>query len=827
VSSGEPDQTLLRAPAAVRLVDLDLGEDLPLAREGEPYRSAYVVGTRRGRPVAVRTVALEGARNLSAATLAELFGDAPLGPAEESLSAPLPSVSVVITTCAEDASVSRTVTSVLECDPPPLEVIVVENRPARSTVGETLARLFGSDPRVRFIEECAVGVSHARNAGLLAANGGVVAFTDDDVIVDRAWIGAIAQSFARQPDAGCVTGLILPLDLETDAQVYVEQFAGFGKGWDRRVYSIDDPTSELFPFAAGEFGSGACTAVRRDIAVELGGFAAELGAGTLARGGEDLDLYVRVLLGGHTLVYEPAVFLWHRHLRTARELHREIFSYGIGLSAMVTKQMAEGQARLILRRVPAGLRFLRDPASRKNIRKAPGYPRKFDWIERAGFAAGPLAYMASARRETQLDGGGFTDGPASRAWREYEPSWVGEVDVLEAPIALHADAVAPHPAYRRARILVRRGVEPLGLIELALRDGEASPEVLREQVEAKLAMSWDREGVAGRFAGDLPALSVVICTRERPGQLHRALESVLASDVEDFEVVVVDNAPDGPSTRDCVESFGDARLRYVCEPVPGLSRARNRGVASATGEILAFTDDDVIVDAAWLRQLAGAFGASPRIACATGLVLAAELETAAQAYFDTKVGWVSGLEPRLFDLRENRGKRLFFPYAAGEFGTGANFAVRRDAFKDVGLFDEALGTGTPARGGEDLDFFARVIVSGAVLAYEPSALAWHFHRRDLESLRSQLYGYGSGLGAYAFKQVLRGNALGQLVASAMTGTPNGGRVRDSDRPGHYSALGLAALELRGLASGPVLYLRGEQLARRHPPIEGAPTMAAA
>jgi GT2 family glycosyltransferase len=253
------------------------------------------------------------------------------------------------------------------------------------------------------VAEPHVGLSSARNAGLWAAEGEVVAFTDDDVIVDRGWVGWIARAFASEPDAACVTGLIVPSDLDNEAQVLMEQFAGFGKGFERRVHRLSEPSSPLFPFAAGEFGSGACTALRRDVGRALGGFDPALGAGTVSRGGEDLDLFVRVLLAGHAIVYEPAAMLAHRHPDEDRRLRSEIFSYGVGLAAMVTKQALDGQALAIVRRIPLALRHLRDPGSRKNVGKGPGYPRSYDWIERAGMAVGPVAYLRSRRRERKLD----------------------------------------------------------------------------------------------------------------------------------------------------------------------------------------------------------------------------------------------------------------------------------------------------------------------------------------------------------------------------------------------------------------------------------------
>jgi GT2 family glycosyltransferase len=394
----------LRAPVAVRTVDLDAGADLDLARAGAPYQGALLLGMRRGLPVGTASLPLRSGPRVSAPEIAALFAglDAVRGPGEVAPAAPLPGVSVVVTTCAQERSTATAVESVLAADPPAIEVIVVENRPARSRVAAMLRERLGPGQHVRCVAEPHVGLSSARNAGLWAATGEVVAFTDDDVIVDPGWVGWIARAFAAEPDAACVTGLIVPSDLNTEAQVLMEQFAGFGKGFERRVHRLTEPSSPLFPFAAGEFGSGACTALRRDLGRALGGFDPALGAGTVSRGGEDLDLFVRVLLGGHAIVYEPAAMLAHRHPDEDRGLRAEIFSYGVGLAAMITKQALDGQALAIARRVPSALRHLRDPASRKNVRKGPGYPRSYDWIERAGMALGPVAYLRSLRHERRL-----------------------------------------------------------------------------------------------------------------------------------------------------------------------------------------------------------------------------------------------------------------------------------------------------------------------------------------------------------------------------------------------------------------------------------------
>jgi GT2 family glycosyltransferase len=398
-SEPHPSSTLL-APAAVRTIELDRPEPLELAREGAPYRSALLIAMREGAPIAAQSVKLNGKTRLEPGELLALFPELPDGaPPSMPRYGSAPSVSVVVTTCAQAESLLATVASLLVCDPAPHEVIVVENRPRQSQVAAALRDRFGDDERVRYVEEHRVGLSWARNAGANVATGDVVAVTDDDVLVDRRWIDWLCRAFTSEPDVACVTGLILPTDLANDEQVLIEQFAGWGKGFERRVFRLSEPTSPLAPFAAGEYGSGAATAIRRDVMRELGGFDEALGAGTIARGGEDLDLYVRVLLAGHAIVYEPAAMIFHRHPDATEHIRREVFGYGVALSAMVTKQMVGGQALAVLRRLPRALRFLRDPSSRKNVRKGPSYDRRYDWIELAGIATGPFAYLASRRQQ--------------------------------------------------------------------------------------------------------------------------------------------------------------------------------------------------------------------------------------------------------------------------------------------------------------------------------------------------------------------------------------------------------------------------------------------
>jgi GT2 family glycosyltransferase len=153
------------------------------------------------------------------------------------------------------------------------------------------------------------------------------------------------------------------------------------------------------------------------------------------------------------------------------------------------------------------------------------------------------------------------------------------------------------------------------------------------------------------------------------------------------------------------------------------------------------------------------------------------------------------------------------------FGTGANFAVRAEAARAIGEFDEALGAGAMTRGGEDLDYFVRTLYcDGWQIAYEPRALVWHYHRADADSLAQQMYGYGTGLTAYAVKTALQPSHFVRVCG--MTARFLWLRLVRRDRTygvdtGHGE---LQRLQRKGLAAGPWLYLRARRAARRNPPL---------
>lgn len=426
--------------------------------------------------------------------------------------------------------------------------------------------------------------------------------------------------------------------------------------------------------------------------------------------------------------------------------------------------------------------------------------------KRVGMLAAYLQPLASRREAKRLD--------AIAA--AHPPIWTGEINT-EAE--LH-DLAAPRrdgPPYRQARLLVRADGEPQGFVSVELdADGRIDADRLRRALDHQLVRVTRATDAEAPLLCDVatPGVSVIVCTRDRADSLRLTLQSLVACDYPSLKVVVVDNAPVTDATRRLIVELGDPRVRWVLEPHPGLSRARNRGVAEAADEVIAFTDDDVIVDRLWVRALVRGLRRRETVGCVTGLVAAAELETPAQQYFERKVGWSDEFMPRLFDLGEHRMDLPLYPYVAGNFGAGANFAVTRQTLAAVGAFDEALGAGSPAKGGEDLDYFLRLVLAGFAIAYEPSAIVWHVHRRDLPGLRTQLEGYGSGLSAFLFKHLLQPRTARDILRRALLGLRQMHHLRQRGRHQGSDHMKLWRTELYGFVMGPARYLRGRRTGGR-------------
>ena len=374
---------------------------------------------------------------------------------------------------------------------------------------------------------------------------------------------------------------------------------------------------------------------------------------------------------------------------------------------------------------------------------------------------------------------------------------VVQLDIDDLP-----EGVPVYPAYGQALVIVRRRGAPVAQFYVPVSDGRLNMREIRRALDAAIVKSrwrWAADDYLGEDPPPvLPSTTVAICTRERPEDLTRALHAIAALCPAPAEVLVIDNAPATPRTREVVESFPSCR--YVREDRRGLDAARNRALSEAASSIVAFTDDDAAPEPGWLGYLLQPF-ADPRVMCATGLTLPLELETTAQEWFERLSPFGRGFERRLFDGTRDD------PVAVARAGAGANMALRRTVLEQVGPFDEALDAGTETKSGGDHDMFGRILASGFRIVYEPRAVSWHRHRRTWEELREAIHGYGVGIYAMWTRRLIVDHELGVLRHAArwlrLVQIPR--LWRSLWRRPDSIPIDLLLAELRGCLAGPHAY----------------------
>jgi GT2 family glycosyltransferase len=216
-------------------------------------------------------------------------------------------------------------------------------------------------------------------------------------------------------------------------------------------------------------------------------------------------------------------------------------------------------------------------------------------------------------------------------------------------------------------------------------------------------------------------ITVILCTHNRCSSLALALSSVAGQTLPDpveWEVLVVDNNSQD-QTHDVVADFGrryHGRFRYLFEPQPGKSHALNFAIREARADILAFMDDDVIVEPGWLENLTAPL-LHGEYAGAGGRILP-------QPSFLPPI-WLPRTGPyalapfALFDLGPNPGQLSEPPF-------GANMAFRKSMFEKYGAFRTDLGPNPDNLiRGEDTEFGSRLLAAGERLRYAPTAVVHH------------------------------------------------------------------------------------------------------
>lgn len=254
-----------------------------------------------------------------------------------------------------------------------------------------------------------------------------------------------------------------------------------------------------------------------------------------------------------------------------------------------------------------------------------------------------------------------------------------------------------------------------------------------------------------------PFVSAVICTRNRPDKIGNAIESVLTNAYPHFDLTIIDQ-----STNDETETISrrigerDGRISYQRMSTSGLSRAYNRAIASTSGPIIAFTDDDCLVPSDWIENIVAAFEEQRDGELIYGQVLPAYPENGGDA-----------LTPL---LRIEKPERLDRASGFRVFGMGANFAARRSLFERAGTFDEMLGGGGPLKSSQDFDLAYRAYRRNAAILLRPEVIVRHDGRREREDWPALLRAYGVGDGGFYSKHVRCRDPYAAWLAARIVGS---------------------------------------------------------
>jgi glycosyltransferase involved in cell wall biosynthesis len=382
-------------------------------------------------------------------------------------------------------------------------------------------------------------------------------------------------------------------------------------------------------------------------------------------------------------------------------------------------------------------------------------------------------------------------------------------------------------AYHDLQILVRHQQQPLGWVYLTHRHAVALPakqlqQAINEQLSEEIAQATIEHQLLGHLkpANEVsPPISVIICVRYPSTQLQACLNALLQIDYPNLEVIVVDNT--SPSEK-AAEWVNQLPIRYIYEENPGLGCARNRGIAEARYDIVAFIDDDMVVDRCWLAAIAQTF-ADPEVMAVTGLAAPAQLTTDAQYLYEFFYGgMVQKLQPqkirkdflainRLSHWQPVPEKDLL---RMGESVGATNIAFRRSIFSKIGGFSPVLGINAASHDSNELELLHRLVTQGHTLAYDPAMVVWHTTPPLMSALRQTLYHKNCSLGAFLLTCVLSGRvswlSLGRFWVRTWLISQIGRRFL---RPGKLPR-SLVLFELLGMMMSPWVYMMGHFRARK-------------
>jgi len=682
------------------------------------------------------------------------------------------------------------------------------------------------------------GLSGSRNTGIQSANSEIVVFIDDDAIASRNWLEILRKEYEDSSIMG-VGGSILPIWSTEKPKWFPEEFYWVIGCTYRGMPEERKPIRNLI---------GCNMSFRKEVFSKVGHFREGVGRiETLPFGCEETELCIRARQEwpDREFIYEPAAQVFHRvpkqRMRFSYFISR-CYSEGISKAHVTdfvgSKDGLSSERNYALRVLSSGIWN----SMHESITK-----REPILLLRAisiliGFSVTSLGYLIGKVCTSKRGKGSKVLRASShkidRERNEFSPVKILTIELSESIPSLPPFDKSDPKSYRYVQAIIRLHNQPLGIIKLDVSSSGISAAELSEKITelfgSQIREHLGQDGISeaqflqGRVSEkyalqhcqlnpplkskDEPYITVLVATRDRPKSLAKTLGSIFELDYSNFDVVIIDNAPNSSQTREFIhENYPDhPKVRYICDDNPGLGIAHNRGFAEVTAPLVAFTDDDVLVDPFWLQALANNFLKDESIGCVTGLILPTELETVSQLWVEQFGGFNKGFARKIFDLNSHRPQDFLFPYTAGKFGSGANMAFRTKVLRSIGGFDPALGAGTLSKGGDDLAAFFDTIAHGFKLVYEPTALVFHHHQKDYRNLYHQAFGYGVGLGAFIMKTLIEKPTRSvELILKSPFGFIHLLKPRLSpsyDRKRIFP-LRLKIRQLCGLAYGPFAYLR--------------------
>ena len=314
------------------------------------------------------------------------------------------STDLTIAICTRDrpAGLRATLASLQHQTDSNFRVLVVENgsnpRGSAAVVEEV------GLPRCEYVIEPRPGLSRARNRGLGAVSTELVAWIDDDEITDADWVCRLKQGFAHEANPAAVCGVMLPAELEFEAQVRFEQYGGFnkGRGMASEVLRKGSPSvvSPLYPLPP--FGPGGNMAFQTESLRSVGGFDPCLGAGTRTHGCEETRALSLLLLAGEAVLHWPAAITWHTHRREMTALRKQFYGYSAGTSAFYASMIRSRPMAAfdLLRLVPHAMRDFRNGSDNLRSGHLPDdFPAELLKAARRGLLEGAFMYVIEAIKD--------------------------------------------------------------------------------------------------------------------------------------------------------------------------------------------------------------------------------------------------------------------------------------------------------------------------------------------------------------------------------------------------------------------------------------------